>query len=682
MKKTQPLKTNILSLRIFVQDKQIPESLLILGIMLLALLIRLPYWETIPAAGDETIQAFVANRIANGEIFPLVGNDAYAGPFFFYLLAAIIHLGVQDPLIGRFVILLAGTLTAPLTYLWVRELFNQRSASLIAALLVVVNPHMILLNSHVGGTTFLMPFFTTLFLWVLTTAVNQDSYKRLIFSSIIAGIAIQTNPIAALIIGPGLIWASIKMKNLPRMGKKWPVWSLITGLIILVVYSPVIIYNIEIDQQQNTLNVLNARSYLWEENPTIHTFFNNLNRLMFQFIRQMSGILVGDENINTILGVPMLYMVWMILGMLYTTRKCSRLPLILVLPFIFLLPFFSSHYGLIAPVRFTTLVTPIFAAGMGIFSASTLLNSQKKFKIINAFCLLLLMTYPVKQLYNYYGFVETNLLSGESLLKLSREIVETDQGFPTFISNSPDMPMGSLYLPSAYLAFNDMYQEVLPVQDIVIRLFSNPDGAYVMATDSDLQTIQSFAQLIPWPSDANKKANLQNYGLYSLDLNTPMNKPDFVYGLGTSEIPSPDIEVNILFDKFIQLLGISASSPILPGNNVEVFAFWQKAGESPMDTFISFAHIVDTSDKTIIVQDDHQLAQQIYPVSAWQYNEIVIERYLLEIPEEAPGNLNLVIGIYNWPTLNRLEIPRYPNNAIEFHIDNHGNISLLPAETD
>ena len=65
---------------------------LVLLLTALALLIRLPYWRTVPAPGDEIGQIVHAALIANGNIFPLVGNDEYAGPFFFYLLAGLLKL--------------------------------------------------------------------------------------------------------------------------------------------------------------------------------------------------------------------------------------------------------------------------------------------------------------------------------------------------------------------------------------------------------------------------------------------------------------------------------------------------------------------------------------------------------------------------------------------------------------
>ncbi len=96
--------------------------LLLGSLTLLALLIRLPYWQVIPAANDEVNQTIFALDIAQGRTLPLVGNDAYAGPAFFYLLAALLRMGIREPVLGRAVVLVSGTLTVPITTVWVAHL--------------------------------------------------------------------------------------------------------------------------------------------------------------------------------------------------------------------------------------------------------------------------------------------------------------------------------------------------------------------------------------------------------------------------------------------------------------------------------------------------------------------------------------------------------------------------------
>ena len=194
----------------------------VLLITLLAFAVRLAYWQTIPAAGDETAQGTYAIQIARGEKLPLVANDQYDGPFFVYLLAILFRLGIKDPLLGRAVILTTGTLIAPLTYLWVRRLKGTHLAGLIAATLVITNPHLILMNSHVGGTTLLLPFFTTLFLWLVASAVETDQYRWLIASAIVGGLALQANLAAVLLIAGVYFWLALRLRHSALLGRRWP----------------------------------------------------------------------------------------------------------------------------------------------------------------------------------------------------------------------------------------------------------------------------------------------------------------------------------------------------------------------------------------------------------------------------------------------------------------------------
>ena len=92
------------------------------------------------------------------------------------------------------------------------------------------------------------------------------------------------------------------------------------------VYSPVIVFNI-LTIKLGTLGTLQQRTYLWQSNPTLMTFVNNLLRLALQLTRQMSGVVMGDETFRAILGLPLLYAAWAAGGLVIMTRRISRLPL-------------------------------------------------------------------------------------------------------------------------------------------------------------------------------------------------------------------------------------------------------------------------------------------------------------------------------------------------------------------
>ena len=56
-------------------------------------------------------------------------------------------------------------------------------------------------------------------------------------------------------------------------------------------------------------------------------------------------------------------------------------------------------------------------------------------------------------------------------------------------------------------------------------------------------------------------------------------------------------------------------------------------------------------------QDDSEPCRRGYPTSSWDVGEIVIDRFTIPIPAEAPaGEYDLAVGFYQWPTLERLPI--------------------------
>jgi hypothetical protein len=661
-------------IRLFVGKEQLGDVCLALLLTLLALGARLPYWQTIPAAGDEINQAIYALQIVRGHGYPLVGNDAYAGPFYFYLLALLFRLGVTDPFVGRAVALITGALMVPLTYAWVRQMRGPRSMAVVAGLLVAANPHLILLNSHVGGTTLLLPFLTLIFLWSLARAIYTDHRGWLITSAVLAGLVIQSNAVGGLAIAGGWAWAALRARRSHRLGKHWPLWSLIGVLCVALVYSPVIAHNLNSDLA--SLDVVQQRSYLWEENPTARTFFNNETRLILQLVRQTSGVLMGDETLRTILGFPLLYLVWAVIGVAHATRRFSALPAMVLAPFLLVLPTFSSHYGMIDPMRFTSLLTPVLAACMG-FAFATLWKrisragqSTSRWAPV-AICVLVgaLALYPLVLLFQYYDSIEKRHLSGRALLDLSRQIATAHQeggrvyiGFDDHIMAVAGMP----YVPRAYLVFADVYQDFLPAEGIVGQLFEFSGPVTLILSDKSATAIQQVAPLVPWPSAANKEAGWLGYGAYTLKPGVPLVKPDFVLEGSDALNAAPEIEVDRLIDGNVHLIGYDAPTRGAPREMLTLRLYWQAVESMPPGTYIGFVHLYDSATDTLIAQNDHVLGQELYPINAWQPNEVIVDAYSLHVPPDVTlGEYSLRVGVYTWPDLIRLDVPEHPDDIIE-----------------
>ncbi len=639
----------------------------LLLITLLAALIRLPYWDVIPAAFDEVDQTSFAFQIANGQIRPLTGNDAYSGPLYVYLVAGLIKLGATHPLVGRWVVLAAGILTVPVVYGWVLALGQKRLAALIAALFVALNPDLIFVNSHSGGTTLLLPLLTTLFLLCLTLAATRDSVAWLFPAGAAAGLAVQSNMIAALAVAGGLLWLLWQTRGKPRLGRRWPLWPFIAGAVTLVVFSPVII-NTAINNSGSVAG-LEAKPYIWEHNPTVATTLNNVRRFWLQLGRQTGGVLVGDEEFDTLTGVPLVYLGLMVAGLIYTTARVSAQPLLVIAPFALVMPVISSHYGFGVIGRYTMPLVPIWGAAIAFLLAAAVDRArqmpgggQRTLSIgLLAVLGLILAVWPVVFLFRYYRQVDLAGDTGRAVLELSRYPVANNQGEPVYLSTIEELSAvhGIPYVPHAAFLLGDVHHEFLSPEEIIGRLYENPGPAYFLLSDRDAEIVEAMVPLERVGIPANDEARLRGYGLYRFAGDKPLAKPDFV--LNTAPV---GLEPTALFGDSVRLLGCEPPSAVAAGETLALNCYWQAVKEMPPARYTAFAHLLATDNGLLVAQDDHVLGRERYPLSAWQPGEVIRETYFLVVPPDAvAGEYRIALGIYTWPDLTRLTVPDNPDNV-------------------
>lgn len=639
----------------------------LLLITLLAALIRLPYWDVIPTAFDEVEQTSYAYRIAHGQIVPLTGNDAYSGPLYVYLVAGLIKLGATDPLVGRWVVLAAGVLTVPVVYAWVLALGRKRLAALIAALFVALNPDLIFVNSHSGGTTLLLPFLTTLFLLFLALAAAHDNPIWLLPAGVFARLAMQSNMIAALAVAGGLLWFLWQARGKARLGRRWPLWPVVAGIIALLVFSPVIIHAV-IDDSGSVAG-LETKPYIWEHDPTIATTINNTRRFWLQLGRQTSGVLIGDEKFSALLGAPLLYLVLMASGLIYTTRRISTQPLFIIIPFALVMPVVSSHYGFGVIGRYTMLLAPVWGATIA-FLLSRIISQvwsmshggRRTLSIaLLAIIALILIVWPVVSLFRYYRQTDLAGETGRAVLELSRYPVIHNRGEPVYLSTIEAFAFvhGIPYVPHAAFLLGDVYHEFLSPEEIIGRLYENPGPAYFLLSDGDAAVVGATIPIERVPIPANEAAAPRGFGLYRFAGDKPLAKPEFVLNAAPA-----GLEPAVLFGGSAQLLGCEPPPAAAPGSTLTLDCYWQAVGEMPPSRYTAFAHLIAADSGQLIAQDDHVLGRERYPLNAWQSGEIIRETYTLTVPADAAaGEYRIALGIYTWPDLIRLTVPGNPDNV-------------------
>ena len=105
----------------------------------LAVVIRLPMLTEAPTFTAETIEVLFGLKISRAETFPLTGADTYYGPLWSYILAAAFWTFGPSPTLPRAIVMVAGSLTVAVTYLFGREI-GGRVAGVVAAGLLLTAP--------------------------------------------------------------------------------------------------------------------------------------------------------------------------------------------------------------------------------------------------------------------------------------------------------------------------------------------------------------------------------------------------------------------------------------------------------------------------------------------------------------------------------------------------------------
>ena len=89
--------------------------------------------------------------------------------------------------------------------------------------------------------------------------------------------------------------------------------------------------------------------------------------------------------------------------------------------------------------------------------------------------------------------------------------------------------------------------------------------------------------------------------------------------------------------------------------------------------YTAFVHLLGPNNPAtggpLWAQDDSEPCRRSYRTSAWGPGEIVIDRYAMTIPPEAPaGEYSIVMGLYEWQTLQRLPVLDDAGQAARDHV--------------
>jgi len=625
----------------------------------------------IPASGDHLLQTVYSLDIQPGKFMPLVGIDPYSGALFSYIIAIcmrVFGIRLETPFV---VMLITGAMTVGLTCLLARALGLSRPWAILAGLLMAANPHHILINSHPPGTSYIIPLFTTAFLLAMALAIRRESGLWLVAAGALLGLAMQTNLISALMVPGVVVWFLLQKKSAIGLRTRWPY---LAAAAWVLAFAPVILYN-----AQNSLNLVRwvkTRDYLFQFDPTPMTFVRNLERLVLQLCRQVSGVLEGHEDVQSLAGLPMLLSAWAIAGLAYTAQskipsgpsKLSEtrghslsLPALAVASQVLIMPWWSAHYGMIIEPRLTTQLTPLIFVAMSALAAGAwafVRTQVRRPDLLPAAAwslgvlLVAISLWPLIPLFQYYqhrvAAGETNSLLYASL----EEFKQRWRGESVLISGNSTLVEASQY----FFTIGHIPYQVMSLERISEQLASGQEHGRVtlLLDDDDVSRIRLRANLSPWRSPVMDTIHRKlRTDWYTIE-DASHIKPTFVYEPG---IPAPKMRaLQVSFADQLALIGYQVrSDKVAPGDTLLIDTFWQATRAVP-SALTGFIHLIGPNGR-LAAQADQEFGRGFYPTNYWQLGDVVREKHELVLSGDlAPGDYSIWAGVYEFPSLERLDI--------------------------
>src|SRR5579884_1039111 len=328
---------------------------LCLGLLALALWLRLPHLTEVPGFTDETEEIRRAVRLARGEGLPLVNVDAYIGAWNLYLTALALHLGGFSVATARSVTLACAGLTVVATYSLARALGLGRPTAGLGGLLLAASGAQAVVGSHVAWSNCTSPLYTTLAALLLTRAQRQRQPRGLVLAGLVGGVGLQTHPSVLALLGAlGLVGLETSRRQ-GWLRSRWPLLALAAGLLG---YSPVLLYNLQTGFHSFAHGLHVQRQYEGKQPLTPELYLTNL-RLLLVGLGQVLGSsfvpleqALRDPAVWIAAGLALAGLGWAL------RRGWALLPLSL-LSVVLLLPLFNPKYNLVMNGRYLLPLLPL-----------------------------------------------------------------------------------------------------------------------------------------------------------------------------------------------------------------------------------------------------------------------------------------------------------------------------------
>jgi hypothetical protein len=343
-----------------------PPGVALLALGLLALAVRIPNYQVMPAFTDERNDIAQALRIVRGADLPLTNNPSYIGAFWNYVLAGAFWVGGESLFVPRTVVLILGVVGVLAAYPLGRAWGGHRGGLLATVLLATSTGH-IAFTSRVAWSHSLTPLFVTLGVWALIGAVrctNGVPALRLVLAGACWGLAFQTHP-TTLALLPGVA-AFLVMRGRPLFRSRW---LYVAALAFVLVNLNLLAYNLLTGFESVSRGVEQSGEYAGSEPLTWPLYVARLGLLLLGLFQSLGGAVDLTTGPAELLLDPGLWpiAVLTVVGVAWQWRRDNPLPALLLLSMATILPVINGKYNLVPNGRYLAPLLPVLYAAAAAF---------------------------------------------------------------------------------------------------------------------------------------------------------------------------------------------------------------------------------------------------------------------------------------------------------------------------
>ncbi|MEA3345597.1 MAG: glycosyltransferase family 39 protein [Chloroflexota bacterium] len=634
------------------------DLLISLALLLLALLLRRPYLHLIPRYTDEVGEAVLAMSIANGECFPLTSRESYYGVVHLGVMAVIFRLLGPSPLIPRDLAMVTGALTVVSTY-WLGRLVKGRTVGALAGLFMATNFSHILINSHIGSPSCIVPLLTTALVSCLYAAIRKRSTWLLAISGFLGGLAMQLHPVSSALLLGMVIWFLMQPEGRAWLKEASPY---LASLSFLLAYANMIWYNVRTGLGSLRAAADPRNAFVSQFTPLL--YLNNLRNLLLQSAKMVSGTFLPGFRPEDYILQPevMIFGVVLLAAMiLVALRRQTSICVVGWTVSVLTIPLFTDALNALLDTRYLTFLLPLNFVALGTVFSSLFdqVRANVWWRWLLVFLLMTAMIYPLWGLANRYHRDVINRQTNYPVLRIAEQIRREQHPrlMTLYDKKLHKIDFGSGGNVGRSLAFLLRLSRVSyrPREMELLRWRLHTEGAagrLVITTEANRVLLSNHFCLRALDIEP-ATAEAPRYGLYRVE--TAIGEQGTFNAL--KELPAGIRDTpGIIFDDRIQLLGFDLKpNRVVPGEGLELTLCWRAL--APMETnYTVFTHLTD-DEGHIWGQQDNPPRCNTYPTSHWQPGEIILDPFYIRVDENAsPGTYTLMVGLYEAASGQRLTV--------------------------